>query len=639
MQFGCGQTGTLRVFSLPVMRLLQLPYALDDCVHHHATGPRVKFEPRIPNWRSYVPILDTLATYTRAQWHADLVAGFVVGVMTVPQAMAYAFLAGLPPEAGLYACLLPMLIYALLGSSRHLVVGPVAVAALMVAAAIGDAQQHFSVPASQIAVILSLEVGVILLLLRLWQMGGLINLLSHPVISGFINAAAILIIFSQIPAFTGMPPKAGDPFDQLLWFTSHLDQMHALPLVIGLFCIGGIWFSQNRLVHTLARFDWHIEPNHLVTRLGPLVVLMLVAILVWIFDLHETFGLATVGHVPYGLPELSAPPFDPALWMHLLSSAALIAVVAYVESYSIATGVAAREQTRINSNQELIALGFANLGAAFTAAYPVAGSFSRTSVNYDAGARTPLSSVVCGVVILASLLVLTPLFAYLPAPALAAIVVLSVLRLIDLRSIGRHWRIYREDAVTSVLTMVTVLTFGVETGLLTGVALSIAFFIRSSSRPEVNVLGRVGDSEHFRSEKRFEVKLVPHVVCVRVDENIYFANANQIESKLMKIVHRRPDTRHLLLVLSAVNRLDVTGLETLFRLNRNLDTRGITLSLAEVKGPVMEQFEATNLKDVLTGSVFLSTDVGMRALEWQNQHIEAHDPASTTPDSHHGASG
>ncbi len=585
----------------------------------------MKFEPRIPNWRSYVPILDILGLYTRGQWHADLIAGLIVGVMTVPQAMAYAFLAGLPPQAGLYACLLPMLVYAVLGSSRHLVVGPVAVAALMVAAAIGDAQLIYNKAATEIAVILSLEVGVILLLLRLWQMGGLINLLSHPVISGFINAAAILIIFSQIPAFTGMPPKAGDPFDQLMWFVEHLDQMAALPVVIGLFCIGTIWFFQNQLVQTLRRFNVHIEAGHLYTRIGPLVALLLTAAVVWLFDLDKAFGLATVGHVPYGLPALTAPMFDLVLWTDLLDSAAMIAVVAYVESYSIATSIAAKEQTRINPNQELIALGVSNLGAAFTGAYPVAGSFSRTSVNYDAGARTPLSSVVCGVVILGSLLILTPLFAWLPAPALAVIVVLSVIRLIDLRSIGRHWRIYREDAITSVLTMVSVLVFGVETGLLAGVGLSIAFFIRSSSRPEVNVLGRVGDSEHFRSERRYEVKIVPYVVCVRIDENLYFANSNQIENKLMKLVHRRPDTRHLLMVFSSVNRLDVTGLEMLFRLNRNLDTRGITLSLAEVKGPVMEQLEATNLKDVLTGSVFLSTDVGMRALEWENQLREEHE--------------
>lgn len=595
----------------------------------------MKFEPRIPNWRSYVPILGTLATYTRGQWHADLVAGLIVGVMTVPQAMAYAFLAGLPPEAGLYACLLPMLVYTVFGSSRHLVVGPVAVAALMVAAAIGHAQARHPYSAGEIAAILSLEVGVILLLLRLWQMGGLINLLSHPVISGFINAAAILIIFSQVAAFTGMPPKSGDPFDQLMWFTTHLDQVHVLPVVLGAFCIGTIWFFQNHLAATLRRFGIHIETGHVYTRLGPLVVLILMAVLVWLLDLHTRFGLATVGQVPWGLPSLSAPPFDAVLWADLLGSAAMIAIVAYVESYSIATGVAAREQARINAHQELIALGFSNLAAAFTAAYPVAGSFSRTSVNYDAGARTPLSSIVCGVVIVGALLVLTPLFAFLPAPALAAIVVLSVIRLIDLRSIGRHWRIYREDAITSTLTMLSVLTLGVEAGLLTGVGLSIAFFIRSSSRPEVNVIGRLGDSEQFRSERRHDVEIVPHVVCARVDENICFANSNQVESKLMKIVHRRPDTRHLLLVFSSVNRLDVTGLEMLFRLNRNLDTRGITLSLAEVKGPVMEQLEATSLKDVLSGSVFLSTDVGMRALAWENELRERHEsppgPEPTEP--------
>ena len=580
----------------------------------------MQFQLRVGNWRSYIPLLEVLATYRREYFQNDLVAGLIVGVITVPQAMAYAFLAGLPAEAGLYACLLPMLIYTVFGSSRHLVVGPVAVAALMVAATIGEHTAKYDYDPTSIAVILSLQVGILLWLLRLWQMGGLVNLLSHPVISGFVNAAAALIVFSQIPAFTGMPMKPGNPLDQAAWYLTHLQDIELLPIVIGALAIALIWFFQRHVATLLRRQGLPIPDSHAVTRMGPIAVMFISALLVWLLDLGTLFGLETVGHVPGGLPEFSAPPFDFWLWFDLLDSAAIIAVVAYVESYSIAATFAGREQTRINSNQELIALGAANIGAAFTGAYPVAGSFSRSGVNYDSGARTPLSSVVCGVVIAIALLVLTPLFAFLPAPALAAIVVFSVVGLMDFRSIVRHWRIYKEDAITSLLTMATVLIAGVETGLLTGVALSIAFFIRSSSRPEVTVLGRVGDTEHFRSERRYDVQHVAHVVCARVDENIYFANASQIENKLLKIVHRRAGTRHLLLVCSAVNRLDVTGLEMLFRLNRNLDRLGVTFSLAEVKASVMEQLDATNLKQVLTGNVFFSTDQGMRALEWDVEH-------------------
>lgn len=580
----------------------------------------MQFQLRVSNWRSYIPILEVLTTYRRSYFQSDLIAGLIVGVITVPQAMAYAFLAGLPAEAGLYACLLPMLIYTILGSSRHLVVGPVAVAALMVAATIGEHSATSGHTPADIAVILCLQVGIILWLLRLWQMGGLVNLLSYPVISGFVNAAAVLIIFSQIPAFTGMPMKPGNPLDQAAWYITHLHEIQLLPIIFGALALALIWFFQRRLAGFLRRQGYAIEDNHSLTRMGTIAVLFLSAILVWLLDLDKHFGLATVGYVPSGLPDFAPPPFDLYLWFDLLGSAAIIAVVAYVESYSIATAFAGREQTRINSNQELIALGAANIGAAFTGGYPVAGSFSRSGVNYDSGARTPLSSVVCAVVIAAALLLFTPLFAYLPAPALAAIVVFSVIGLMDFRSIGRHWRIYKEDAITSVITMATVLIGGVEAGLLTGVGLSIAFFIRSSSRPEVTVLGRVGETEHFRSERRYDVHLVSHVVCARVDENIYFANSAQIESKLLKIVHRRPETRHLLLACSAVNRLDVTGLEMLFRLNRNLDRLEVTFSLSEVKASVMEQLDATNLKQVLTGNIFFTTDQGMRALEWDVEH-------------------
>ena len=565
----------------------------------------MRFELRVKNWRSYLPILDVVASYRASYLGADLVAGLVVGIVTVPQAMAYAYLAGLPPQAGLYACLLPMLIYTLLGSSRHLVVGPVAVAALMVAAAMGEHAPNYDGAYSGVAIILSLQVGIILLLLRLWQMGGLVNLLSHPVITGFINAAAILIIASQLPSFLGLQaPSFSSPFEQAGWLIANLGDTNWQPLLVG--AVGLAVLIGYPILARRIRYGWG-----LFARLGPMLLVTIAITAIWLLGPGD---LRTVGHVPAGLPGWTMPPFELQLWLDLLPSAAMISVVAYVESYSIGSTLAAREQTRLNSHQELIALGAANLGAAFTGAYPVAGSFSRSSVNYETGARTPLSSIFCAGVIALTLWALTPLFQYLPTAILAAIVVVSVLTLMDFQSLKRHWQIHREDAATGFVTMLTVLLFGVETGLLTGVGLSLAFFIRSSSRPRVTPLGRLGDSEHFRSLRRHDVQTVRDVLVLRVDENIYFANANQVENKVVKSVNRREGTQHLLLVCSAINMIDVTAIEMLLHLNRRLERLGVTLSLAEVKGPVLAQLDAAKLREVITGSVYFTTDQAMRAL-------------------------
>ncbi len=244
----------------------------------------------------------------------------------------------------------------------------------------------------------------------------------------------------------------------------------------------------------------------------------------------------------------------------------------------------------------------------------MAGSFSRSSVNYQAGGRTPVSSLVCAAVIIVTLLYLTPLFAALPHAALAAIVVVSVVGIIDFDSVRRHWQVYREDSITELATLLTVLAVGVETGLITGVALSIAFFIRKSSRPNITIVGRVANTGHFRSARRYDVETFPHVAAIRIDENIYFGNTHQVENKLLKIIQRRPGTKHVLLVCSAVNMIDNSGLEMLYRINQNLDRMGIKLHLAEVKTPVMVQLEATDFVMKMTGSVFFTTDQAMKDL-------------------------
>ena len=579
----------------------------------------MQFELRIRNWRSYIPILDVITHYRRSDFSHDLLAGLVVGVITIPQAIAYAFLAGLPPQAGLYACLAPMVIYAILGSSRQLVVGPVAVAALMVAAAVGEYAPLYTDAYLGITTVLCLQAGLFLWLLRVWNMGGVVNLLSHPVIVGFVNAAALLIIISQISAFTGIAGGTStNPFDRVLVLLANADALSATTAAIGLGCFVGLWLVRLGAVPVarilLGPFGRTVEDQHPIARLGPLLVASTAAIVVWGWDLDLLAGVATIGHVPSGLPGFTLPPFNWDLWVDLAPSSAMIAIVAYVESYSIGTMLATRKRTRVNANQELIALGAANIGAAFTGAYPVAGSFSRSSVNYETGARTPVSSLVCAFVIVLTLLFFTPLFTRLPHAALAAIVIASVTSLMDFRSFRTHWRIYPEDSVTQLVTLTTVLLFGVEAGLITGVALSIAFFVRQSSRPHIAIVGRIGDSEHFRSIRRYDVETFQHIAAARVDENLYFANANQVENKLLKVVQRRPSTNHLLLVCSAINMIDISGLEMLYRLNQTLEEMGIKLHLSEVKGPVMDQLEATDFILTMTGSVFFTTDQAMRDL-------------------------
>jgi SulP family sulfate permease len=575
----------------------------------------LKLELRVPEWRSYIPILDVITRYRRRDFNHDLVAGLVVGLITVPQAIAYAFLAGLPAEAGLYASLAPMLVYAVLGSSRELVVGPVAIAALMVAAAVGQHADAYSDDYLGITTVLCLEVGIFLLLLRLSQMSGIVNLLSHPVITGFVNAAALLIIISQLPALTGIDsPGSENPFTSLLHLAGQLSEVNLVALGVGVIAFALLWLTQHYGFYAVLPFLNRVGRRHPVTRVGPVLVAILAILAVSLFQLDTNFGLETVGHVRGGLPSLTLPPFDFGLWVDLAPSAAMIALVAFVESFSIGTTLASRKRRRIKANQELIALGAANISAAFTGAYPVAGSFSRSSVNYAAGARTPISTVVCAAVVVLTLAFFTPYLARLPHAALSAIIIVSVAGLIDFSSLKRGWAFYPHDTITHLVTLSGVLLLGVEAGLLFGVIVAVAFFVHRSSRPHIAVVGRISDTSHFRDIDRHDVETFAHVAAVRVDENLYFANANQVENRFLKIIQEQPHVRHLLLVCSAVNFIDSSGLEMLRRMNDNLSRMGIRLHMSHVKGPVMDQLKTTDFAKSLTGEIFFTTDQAMRDL-------------------------
>ena len=557
----------------------------------------------------HLPLLASAPVHTPAYWREDfshdLVSGLAVAVITVPQALAYAFLAGLPPVAGLYACLVPMALYALFGSSRQLVVGPVAIAALMVATALGEHAPAYSDRYAAIAVVLSLQVGAMLWLLRLARMGGLASLLSHPVIAGFVNAAAILIIVSQVAGLAGLAntPLAGLG-DQLATLAGGWAALNPTALAIGAASLALLWVVRRHLRRLLPG----ARPDHPISRAGPMLVAAAAAGAVVVFELP----VETVGAVPAGLPSFALPMFDAALWWDLAPHAALIALVAFAESYSVARSLATRQRQTIDANQELTALGGANIGAAFFGAYPVAGSFSRSSVNQAAGARSQMSVLVCAAVIVVALLWLTPLFQHLPRAALAAIVISAVWRLLDFRALGEHWRFHRADAVTHVATFTAVLAAGVEGGLLIGVAVSVALFLRGAREPHIAVLGRLPGTPHFRNVERFKAETWPEIVAARVDESIFFANAEPVEARLAALTGA--ETRHLVLVMSAVNFIDASGLEMLRRLAGTLGERQVRLHFCEVKGPVRDQLEHARLPDWLSGAVHATTDGAVRAL-------------------------
>jgi len=584
------------------------------------------FKTGLREWPQYLPLIPILRNYSRDDFNHDWVAGLIVGMVTIPQAVAYAFLAGVPPQAGLYACLVPMILYAFFGSSRQLVVGPVAVAALMVAATVSEYAPQFSDAYLGITSIICLQSGLILWLLRLSRMGGLVNLLSHPVITGFVNAAALLIIVSQLPVFTGIEiTSTAKPFAVINELISHVDDISLYTAGIGSIALAALIVFPAGIVKVGQLCGFKLTTAHPLCRMGPMMPAA--AAIVWATVSEGASHISTVGYIPGGLPEFKRPPFELALWIALLPSSAAIAIVSYIESYSIGTSLAARQHTRVNAHQELIAIGAANIGAAFTGAYPVAGSFSRSSVNFFSGARTPVSSLICAAVIIGVLLFLTPLFAALPKAVLAAIIMVSVVSLIDIRSSRRHWAIHRHDTITEIVTLLMVLFMGVEIGLAAGVLLSIAFFIRTSSRPNLIPIGRLGNSEQFRSIKRYDVQTLPEVLALRIDENIYFANALQIEDKCLKRTQRRTGTHHLLLVCSSVNMIDATGLQMLTRLNNHLLSVGVTLNFSDIKGTLWPHLKAANLPSNVSGEIFFNADQAFKHFAAEAQAIAASTPA------------
>lgn len=552
-----------------------------------------------------LPILDWGRRYDRDTLVSDVVAAIIVTIMLIPQSLAYALLAGLPPEVGLYASVAPLLLYAVFGTSRVLAVGPVAVVSLMTAAAIGEHAVAGSPQYWAVAITLAFLSGVMLLIMGVLRLGFLANFLSHPVISGFISASGLLIAASQLKTLMGVKAEGHNFIDLAQALISQLPHIHVLTLVVGVLATAFLFWVRKGLKPLLIRMGFNARLADVLAKAGPVAAIAVTALLAWVLD-WKGQGLKVVGSVPQGLPPLTLPVWDPALWQSLAMPALLISVVGFVESVSVGQTLAAKRRQRIEPDQELVALGASNLSAAFTGGFPVTGGFARSVVNFDAGAQTPAAGVYTALGITLASLFLTPALYFLPQATLSATIIVAVLSLVDLGMLKRTWAYSRTDFIAVLTTLLATLAQGVEVGLVVGVAVSLLLFLYRTSRPHIAEVGLVPGTEHFRNILRHEVAVSPQLVSLRVDESLYFANARALEDRINDLVAERPQLKHVVLQCSAINDVDASALESLEAVDHRLRDAGILLHLSEVKGPVMDRLQATEFVARLSGKIYLS---------------------------------
>lgn len=585
-------------------------------MNRRPTAVRAFSPAKVTGIRRYLPFLEWLLNYHPQDLVGDLMAGMIVAIMLVPQSMAYALLAGLPPQVGLYASILPLILYALFGTSRTLAVGPVAMVSLLVATGIGAIAPQNSPEYIVLALVLALLVGIIQLSMGLFRLGFLVNFLSHAVISGFTSAAALIIAFSQLKHLLGVKiPHTESFYELLISLVQQIDQTNIVTLSIGVISIAVLIYFNKRLGYLLNR--WGVSQGLIVpiTKSAPLIVVLFSTLLVWDLALHENANVNIVGAIPRGLPPLTLPSFEWTLWQKLLPTALTISFVGFMESIAVAKSLASKRRQKVDANQELIGLGVANLGAAVTGGYPVTGGFSRSVVNFAAGANTALASMITALLIALVTLFFTPVFYFLPQTTLAAIIIVAVFGLVDVNTFKQMWRYNKADGVSLLITFVAVLTVGIEVGILVGVVTAVLLFLWRTSRPHIAIVGRVGESETFRNVLRYEVKTCPHVLAIRVDGSLYFANTKYLEDQLLQAIAQWPELEHLVLVCSAINFIDASALETLENLMDELKQAGVNFYLAEVKGPVMDRLSKTDFLDRLgRDRIFLSTHQAMQVL-------------------------
>lgn len=559
----------------------------------------------LPHWITH---------FRRQQVYGDLLAGLVVAVLVIPQSLAYALLAGLPPQAGLYVSIFPVIAYALLGSSMTQAVGPVAITAIMTFAVLSPLEAPGSPAYIALAAGLSLCSGVLILVFGALRLGFLSQLLSRPVVSGFISGSAVLIVISQLKFLLGIHASGSNAWQILFSLYGSLPQTQASALLMGGVAMAWLFMSKMWLIQVAAYLGMAFARAEFLQRIMPLAVLAAATLLVLALHLDLDHGLAVVGTVPQGLasPALFMP--DLATLKTLATPALILAFIGTVQNITMAQALAVKRRERMDANRELIGLGAANVVAAFYGGMPVGGGLSRTAINVGAGAQSPLASVVAAMAMLLIVMTGTHWFARLPLAVLAASIVVAAISMVDVKALRQAWAYDRADALALVGTAAGVLLLGLEWGVALGVGLSLATLLLRASAPHIAVIGRIPGTEHFRNIERYGGETIPGVLLLRIDENLFFGNLSAVESRLTAELVKAPETHDVVLIMSAVNRVDTTAMEVLTDINRDLDERQIRLHLAEVKGPVQDRLVNSVLWKGLTGSVHLSVNSAFQAL-------------------------
>lgn len=562
------------------------------------------------NIKAYFPILEWLPAYRREMLSGDVTAGLTVGVILIPQGMAYALIAGLPPVYGLYAAIVPQLIYALMGTSRQLAVGPVAMDSLLVASGISVMAAEGTDAYIAFAISLAFFVGAIQFFLGAARLGFITNLLSQPVISGFTSGAAVIIAINQMKHLTGVDIDRSNQVHKIVGMLGQeINEVHWPTLAIG---AGGVL-----LIMLLKRVNQKIP--------GSLIAVILGTLLVFLLQLADG-GVAIVREIPAGLPSFQVPNLSWELFVKMLPLSGTIAVIAFIEAFSIAKGIESKKKDhQVIPNQELLAIGTSNIVGSFFMAYPSTGSFSRSAINYSSGGNTPLAFLISAVIVGLILIFLTPIFYMLPLSILAAIIMVSVFGLIDVKYPARLLRTNKVEFGLLLATFIVTLTVSLVTGIITGVVLSILVFLYKAAYPHVAILGRVKGSKAFRNVKRFkDLELWENLLIMRVDAPYAFINIQTIKDRVLKeATQRKGLISHVVLDSSSVSHIDASAVQGINDLSQALDEMKITLVFTSVIGPVRDALKKNWLLDGTEGRLFLNTDLAVRSLSGENVELHA----------------
>jgi SulP family sulfate permease len=552
-----------------------------------------------------LPAAAWLRDYNTSTFKADMVAGVVVTMMLIPQSLAYALLAGLPAETGLYASIFPLIAYAVFGSSRALSVGPVAVVSLMTMVALSKIVEQGSVDYISAATALALLTGGFLLLMGTFRLGFIANFLSHTVVSGFITASGILIALSQLRHIVGISAHGDTAPEILRTLAANMTTINGTTAAIGLLVLVFLFWARSGVAPLLTQRGLTQNNAALIAKAAPVIGVVTTIFCVWYWRL-DLQGVAIVGTIPTGLPRIAMPQISFALIEQLWLPALSIAIIGYVESVSVGKTLAAKKRTNIDTNQELFGLGAANVASAISGGFPVTGGLSRSVVNYDAGAVTQAASIYAAIGIAFASLYLTPALYFLPKATLAATIIVAVLSIVDLAIVRKTWTFSASDFRALMITILGTLLFGVEAGVLCGVLLSIGLYLYRTSIPHIAEVGLVEGTQHFRNIQRYRVTTNVHVLNLRVDESLFFANASFLETLIYNRIYANDKIAHVVLMCSAINEIDYSALEVLEMTNERLRDQGICLHLSEVKGPVMDNLRYSGLTEMLSGNIYLT---------------------------------